>query len=363
MPTETRPWPDVAIPPGETLNETLETLRITQAELARRTGRPVQAINEIVRGSKEITPETALQLERVLGVPAHIWVRLEADYRFNKARLEDANRLKDEMPLAGDYPYLEMSRLGWVKQANDKTERVRELLSFFGVASLHNVVAYGTADFRRSSKLRRTSGEALNAWLRQGERLAQRTETATFSESGLRAVLREIRLLSRARIEESQRNLRDLLARNGVALVLVPHLNRTGAHGATRWLAPEKAVVQMSIRYRWADIFWFSLFHEIGHVLLHGRREVFVELDDGLKDERETEADEFASEELIPFAEYKAFVADRAAFTRGDVISFADRMRIAPSVVVGRLQHDGHVPHSHLNALRSRFEWRRDGTV
>src|SRR5713226_5519343 len=100
MVTKTRAWPDIAIPPGELLEETLESLGMSQAELARRAGRPVQAINEIVRGTKEITPETALQFERVLGVPAHIWTRLEADYRYTKARLEDQARLKDELPRA-----------------------------------------------------------------------------------------------------------------------------------------------------------------------------------------------------------------------------------------------------------------------
>lgn len=357
MTTETRPWPDIAIPPGETLNETLEDLGITQAELARRTGRPVQAINEIVRGSKEITPETALQLARVLGVPAHIWVRLEADYRFNKARLEDATRLKNEIPLASGYPYREMAKLGWVGATNDRAERVGELLAFFGVASLRNVQGSWTAEFRKSRKLKRTSKEALIAWLRQGERIAQRANTSAFDIKGLRAAVQDIRSLSKTGPEEFQPKLEALLSKNGVALVLVPHLRGTGAHGATRWLTPEKAIVQMSIRYKWADIFWFSLFHELGHVLLHGRRRVFIELDDGLKDERESQADEFASEQLIPSAKYKSFVADRSIYTQPEVASFAEEVGIAPSIVVGRLQHDGLVPHSYLNGLRTRFEW------
>src|SRR5262249_26441446 len=103
MATDARIWPDLALPPGELLAQTLETLGLSQADLARRAGRPAQAINEIVRGAKEITPATALQFERVLGVPAHVWMRLEADYRFNKARLEDQARLKRELPRASRY--------------------------------------------------------------------------------------------------------------------------------------------------------------------------------------------------------------------------------------------------------------------
>src|SRR5882762_3147789 len=119
MVSETRAWPDIAIPPGELLEETLDTLGMSQAELARRTGRPVQAINEIVRGSKEITPETAVQFERVLGVPAHVWVRLEADYRYNLVRLQERKRLQEEIPLAETYPYKEMASHGWVPNIQD----------------------------------------------------------------------------------------------------------------------------------------------------------------------------------------------------------------------------------------------------
>ena len=87
MATNSRVWPDIAIPPGETLAETLETLGLTQRGLARQMGRPVQAINEIINGKKAITAETALQLEQVLKTPAHVWLSLQAQYDLTKARL------------------------------------------------------------------------------------------------------------------------------------------------------------------------------------------------------------------------------------------------------------------------------------
>src|SRR5207245_10980711 len=112
METKERIWPDIAIPPGEFLAETLEAMGMSQAELARRTGRPAQAINEIVQGKKEITPETALQFERVLGTPAHVWVGLEADYRFVKARLDEERQLEAEANLAADFPIRERAAVG-----------------------------------------------------------------------------------------------------------------------------------------------------------------------------------------------------------------------------------------------------------
>src|SRR6266478_5370129 len=186
MATETRGWPDLAIAPGELLAETLDSLALSQAVLARRTGRPVQAINEIVKGAKEITPETALQLERVLGVPAHIWTRLEADYRQDVARLHDQKRLEDrEVPLARQFPYHEMAANGWVPDVKDWLERTIELLRFFRVSSLDYLGARELeAAWRRSAKVE-TSREALRAWLMRGEREAEGLQVATFSRDAL----------------------------------------------------------------------------------------------------------------------------------------------------------------------------------
>lgn len=354
MATDTRVWPDIAIPPGELLAETLETLGISQAELARRAGRPPQAINEIVRGAKEITPETALQFERVLGVPAHVWTRLEADYRYTKARLDDQARLTAEIPLSRKYPYTAMAKHGWVSRVRNPRDRVNELLRFFGVASLRNVPNAESAAFRRSRL--RASSEALAAWLRQGERQAHQMVTGGFNEQGVRAALAELRALTMLDPQEFEPRLKKILAERGVALLLVPHLPKTGAQGATRWLGPDKALVQMSIRYKWDDTFWFSLFHELGHLLLHGRGTIFIERTHDGNGEPEQQADAFARDYLLPPTDYAAFV-QRADWSRVAIRAFAREQGIAPSVVVGRLQHDGHIPHSNLNDLRSRFMW------
>src|SRR6476659_2416284 len=91
MATE-RAWPDLAIPPGELLAEELAARGMTQSQLARQMGRPLQAINEIVRGKKRITGETALQLAEALGTSAELWMRLESDYELNRARLARQHR-------------------------------------------------------------------------------------------------------------------------------------------------------------------------------------------------------------------------------------------------------------------------------
>lgn len=354
MATETRVWPDLAIPPGELLAETLEEIGMTQAELARRAERPPQAINEIVKGVKEITPETALQLERVLGVPAHVWVTLEANYQFNKARLADEEQLHSERPLASKYPYGAMAKHGWVPRTKDPLTRTKALLHFFGVTSFRAVRLTEPVAFRRTPKAN-ASPEALAAWLRQGERVAQTIATKPFREEALRGTIPELRALTARPPGEFQPRAIARLAASGVAFAVVAHLPRTYAQGATRWLKPDKALVQTSIRYKWDDIFWFSLFHEIGHILLHGKDTVFIEYGTDGDNEQEQEANQFACDQLIPPPAYREFLARTPVLTKEAVRAFAREQGIAASIVVGRLQHEGRLPYARCNDLRTRF--------
>jgi len=360
MGTETRLWPNVAIPPGETLAETIEALGISQAELARRAGRPVQAISEIIQGRKEITAETAIELERVVGIPAHVWVRLEADYRTAKAMLADRHRLREEVPIARRCPYLEMAKLGWLPETEDAVERVSQLLGFFGVASLSNLSA--TAAWRKSDAL--TIDEcALAAWLRKGELEAQRFELQEFDPDGLAASLSAIRSFTLEPPTQFEPKLRRLLNSLGVALVFVPHLKKTGAHGATRWIG-RRAVVQLSVRFGWADIFWFTLFHELSHLLLHGRKGVFINFLNDQRDKYEREADAYAGDVLIPHALYDKFLGKCGHYRflpQSDVVEFAAEIGVHPGIVVGRLHHDGRLKPSILNELRQQYRLKEAG--
>ena len=326
---------------------------MTQTELSRRTGRPVQAINEIIKGKKEITPETALELERVLGPHAHVWLNLERDYRYNKARLADLRRLDAQAKKARAFPYAEMAKRSWVAPTRDWRERVRELLKFFSVATLDAVPQVQAVAWRKSP-VRDASPEALAAWLRKGEIEAANVETKPFNTSALRAAILKIRAMTQWPPARFQKPLCALCADCGVALVFVRHLPKTHANGAVRWLTKDTALVQLSVLRRYDDIFWFSLFHELGHLLLHGKRDVFVERPNGRKTEKEREADRFAADALIPPDSFESLQV-LGPYSRAGVQAFARGVGVAASIVVGRLHHEGMLPHTHLNDLRRRF--------
>ena len=139
--------------------------------------------------------------------------------------------------------------------------------------------------------------------------------------------------------------------------VVVPNLKNAPINGATRWINPKKALLQMSIRNKYADIFWFSLFHELGHIIHHSKKTInidFAENRTGLPKE-ESEADLFASNSLIPSKNYEEFTTT-GNFSIVAIKEFAKKLGIDSDIVIGRLQHDGLLPYK-LNIHKSRFEW------
>ena len=328
---------------------------MSQADLARRMGRPSQAINEIAHGKKAITPETAIQLEKVTGVPAHVWTGLEEEYRLILAQEEEEELLKREAELVDVNLFRSMAKLGWVSTARLPVDKARELCNYFGVASLaflrdakHSGYAFRVANREGASSL------ALAAWLRKAELSARSIETEPYDASGFMRALTDLRSFTLLPPSDWQSALRERLASVGVALVVQPHLPKTFANGATFWTSPEKAVVVLSLRGSWADIFWFTLFHELGHVRLHGKREPHVAIDRA-DDPVELEANRFARDTLIPSSEFQEFLLG-GDYSEKAVDAFSKHVGIAPGVVVGRLQHERLVPHNRLNHLRERFE-------
>ena len=236
-----------------------------------------------------------------------------------------------EIEFSKQFPYNELRKLNLVDDTRRPLLRVGSLRRFFGVSSLFNlggVRAYEPA-FRQSAN-GDISHESLAAWLRAGELRSQEIDCAPFDSGNLHRNLSALRRASR--LEDPNQSIseaRGILASAGVALVVIQHFPKTRVHGATFWTRKDRAILMMSLRGSWADVFWFSLFHELGHLLLHGRR-TFLEHGEGGRVERqEKEADKFAQDQLIPPAELRRFLA-AADFSDGAILGFASEIEIAP---------------------------------
>jgi len=349
--------PDYAVPPGETLLETIESIDMSQAELAERTGRPRKTINEIIKGKAAIMPETALQFERVLGTPAGFWNNLERNYQETQARTNEQRRLQGQINWLKKMPVNALIKMGWAKKHSDKVQQLQDVLNFFGVASPEQWETrwMGAQVSYRTSKVFQNDPYAIAAWLRMGELTARNISCKPFDALKFKNALLNIRHLTVKPPEDFQQEVIRLCADTGVAAAFVPEIPGIRACGATWWVNPSKAVIQLSFRYKTADQLWFSFFHEAGHILLHGKKEVFIEGDG--KTSKEDEADKFASDFLIPPKQYKQFIL-MGKCSKVAIQQFSSEFGIAPGIVVGRLQHDSKLHHSHCNDLKKRFEWK-----
>lgn len=193
------------------------------------------------------------------------------------------------------------------------------------------------------------------AWLRRGEIKASERDTAPYSEETFKTALVDIRNMSVLQPKEFEPRMKQLCAAAGVALVFVAELPGTCLSGAARWLNPQKALIQLSLRHKSNDHFWFSFFHEAAHILKHAKKQVYLDDIKSGNTDLEEEADAFARNFLIPAKAYHEFCQIRP-YTVTMVRHFAHKAGIAPGVVVGRLQHDRLISFSQLNQLKQKFE-------
>jgi len=356
--------PDYLVSPGQILADILEEQSMPQKDLAERTGITTKTINEIVNGKARITPDTALRFERVLGVPASFWNNAQIKYDEHKVRLDEERKLETDLPWLSNFPFLkQMIKRGWVEEGTRPVLKLRNLLDFFSVSRIVDfdavwVKANGAA-FRMSESLK-SNPYAVAAWLRQGERLAHGIHCKPFNEAGFKGALEEARKCTLIENPGAMtEKLLPLFAETGVAIVFLPELKGSKINGAVRWMLPEKAVIQLSLRHGWADIMWFSFYHEAGHLLENKSKQWRIDGFAPRGNDSENNADRFAENMLIPSKEYAKFLRDWGK-TAAEIKQFADRIGIHPGIVVGRLQHEGHAPKSHYNDLRIRYHWITD---
>lgn len=343
--------------PGRILQRELEERNWTQTDLAAITGRPVQAINEITQGSKQITPETALELAAAFDTSAEFWLNLESNYRLwlaqqNKGQSDIATRSS----LYSRLPIREMQKRGWIEKTATASELERSILAFLGVRQLDQPIRM-VANFRCSPG-KEPDSPAKHAWLKRVEQLARARKSAPFDPERLEANMTE--LMQFAEDAENIAKIPDWLLKFGVKCVFVPHLPKTFIDGAA-FYDGEDPVIALSLRYDRLDSFWFNICHEIGHIL-RGEGKSYLDVDLGnpelsaeiQENSEEKAANDFASKWLLDLKAYADFVRQtRPYFYAAKVIAFAKEQHRHPGIVVGRLQHDKILPATHLNGLRA----------
>lgn len=347
-------------PPGDTIQETIDHMGMSQAELAERMGRPKEKINDVIKGREPISTATAFQLEKVLGTPANFWLNREKEYRRQLYELEQQQFFEKCLDWLQSFPVNDMRKLGWLPETKNKNILVESTLKFFGLASPDEWERIYIDDevsvaFRIS--LANTKNPfAVSAWLRMGELQSKNMELIPYDKKKFKESLIKIRRLSSLMPDDFAEQLQNICAESGVAVVYTPNLPKAPISGAARWFH-NKPIIQLSGRFKTDDHFWFTFFHEAGHILLHGKKDVFLENLEGaeINGEKEEEANNFASKQLLSHAQVQEIIG-ASPLTDEKIIGFSNEFGISPGVIVGRLQHMKFLEFSYGNHLKQKID-------
>lgn len=343
----------IVVPPGATIREQLEIRGMSQREFAKRMNLTEKHISHLINGKVELTHDVALRLESVLGVPASFWNKLEALYREQIARANAENELREDIEIAQKFPYAQMAKLGWVAPTRKIEEKVGYLRNFFEVAKLgllNDLKVPGIAYRKTGANIE--SDYALAAWAQKAKLDAKHIETAPINVQKLHDNISRIRLLTTESPEVFCPELKRILSNCGVAIIFLPHINGSFLHGAT-FVDANHIVVGLTVRGRDADRFWFSLFHELYHII---GGHVFSNSSVGSVEltSQEEQADQFAQDILIPPREYIRLLSLNYK-SKETILEFSREIGIAPGIVVGRLQKEKLIPYSWFNDLKERY--------
>lgn len=349
--------PDWYSAPGQTVRDVLHHRQLESKEFALQMRMTSEELSDLLEGALSITEEIAERLSRVLGSTPQFWLAREQQYRADVKRLQRHRAAVDHKQWLRELPVADMVRFGWIHPAASILEMVENCLQFFNIKSPEEWRANTEvgAAFRASPTFSSKPG-AVAAWLRQGEIQAAEIECARWDQERFKALLPMLRGLSRKKdphIFIAQ--LSAQCAECGVAVVVVRAPNGCHASGATRFLSPDKAILMLSFRHLTDDQFWFTFFHEVGHLILHGSDSVFVEWKQQPSSKEETEANEFAANILVPPESRETMLAlpPRAMA----IIRFAHKVGVSPGIIVGQLQHHGRLERDELNFVKRRFKW------
>lgn len=345
--------------PGASIADALAERGISQREAAERLQMSKKFVNDLIQGRAAVSADTARGLAHVIGSTPEFWLRLQSHYDAELARLRVEKSLEEKhASWLKLFPLKEMIKWGWIEEKFSIFEKIEELISFFGIAgpdAWPTVYGNRAVAFRKSPTFDNKAG-ALTAWLRQGERQALKMDCNVWDSKRFRTLLPTLRAYSRHDdFRSAWAEIVEECCRVGVAVVLVRPPTGCVASGATFFMGKDRAVLMLSGRHKSDDHLWFSFFHEAAHLILHSKKLEFIEGVDGLNEFLENEADDFAAKTLIP----EPFLSQMQGLTsKARVIEFAEEAGISAGIVVGRLQHDGHVKYNQFNDLKVRYSWK-----
>jgi len=324
--------------PGDTIEETIDAIGMSKAELAERLGRTPKFINDLLKGDAHITQELAIKLQYVLNVPAEGWLALERKYQDDLLAIKKEEFKQSCYDWIKKFPLSLLKKRGVIPSTNDKNVLVDSLLSFFRVATpdeWSQIYEHESLAFKIELR-HATQPEAISTWLRLGELDVEDIQLSAFDKKVLRNCIPAIQELSYTMPEDWTKQLKSICASFGVALSLCQIMPKAPIYGAARWIQSKTVpLIQVTDRRKNINSFWFAFYHELGHIYLHGKKDIFLE---GIAEiecdqEKEDEADNFARKLLMP-NQLRKELDTYFSLTVPDVQNLSRRYRVNPGIIV-----------------------------
>ena len=352
---------ELIIHPGETLKEILINKNMSQQELALRTGVTAKHISTVLNGEKNISASFANKLEYALGVDASFWMTLQTNYDKEILAYEDLHAISSEelaivKKLKDIIQYLTQKDM--IRFCAQEDEKLLQLRKFFNVSNLTAIprIAYCAA-YRAQTKTK-IDKYVLFGWQSVCEHLTEKMEVASIAESeqAKRILLRlaDIKQCMMYSPDKFIPLLQQIFSSCGIAFCVVPSFKGAPVQGFIKYMGNNKTIVCMTFRQKRADIFWFTLFHEIGHIINGDTKQKFIDFE-SVENERELKADSFAQNILLDRKQYKLF-KEQGDYSLQAIMQFAEEQQVLPCIVVGRLKKEKILTWSAYNAVQKIYD-------
>lgn len=357
----------MAFHPGYYIAETIEDMGVKQEEFAQRMGTTSKTLSNLVNGEINISLDLAEKLASMLGTSVELWLNLQTAYEREKAKIDSRKGIDDQVPIARQIDYKYFVDNTGLTQTRSWPEKIKELCSYLKIFNLNLLKEQDFLVNYRTGIADTNEKNAINArvWIQIAINHASLDEVRPFDGKKLKSYLEEMRGMTLQPPEVFAPRLSQILSECGVVFVYLPYLKNSGINGAVKWLDTEHVMLAMNNRKKDADVFWFSFFHEIKHVLQKKRKTVFLSYDKKQMKERneqmEDEADAFAMKTLIPNKEFASFINEyESEITQQSIIAFSAQIKVHPGIVVGRLQHENIIKPTRFNDLKTQYKITRE---
>lgn len=346
------------IGPGEFIKEELDARNWRQEDLADILGVSLKSVNQLIQNKQSITIEMAKLLSRAFGQSPQYWLNLDSNYRLRLNELDTRERdvaLKAE--IYKHMPINEMIRKGWLKRFDNTKKLVEMVKRFwqFDEIDFSFMDKYYLPNFRRSEAYTQYNKYFALTWFQMAKNCARLFKVSSYNANILEDITKNYNEYTLS--NKGVKALLEALKEAGVKFFVLSHLQKTYIDGAS-FFDNDNPVIVYTKRYNRVDNFYFTLAHEIAHVLLHLRKkdDFFIDNLDEIKTEQEKQANKFAERMLKANEIIEYFKSYRKYISQKRVFDCADELKISPAIVVGVLQHYGWLSRRNLNRFKTPIE-------